>query len=369
MKQSHLALICGCLLVVILAISWCGRKPQPEITSLPTPAQTPSPVSATPFPSPSASAATAQASTKPSPSQTPPPELRKLAGKVGSAVVLVTVFDPSGQLLRTGTGFFVAADGRLVTNMHVVEGGAHAVAKSADGKIRNVTGVVASSPPLDVALLKAETKMGVPFLALSKVSEPEKGTTVAVIGSPLTPREEPLAVALISGQQSDPGEERLEISAPISNYAEGSPVVDTNGEVMGVVTSAGGQNAATASVVRPASTLRSLLTPTKPDTTGHWAGKSPSPSATPASQDNRRLKVLYNPAPRYPTEARFSMSPIRGSGRFRVIFNANGQTKDVQILQSTGRPALDQAAITALRQWKSEPGHEWSVLVPVAFEP
>ena len=376
MKQSTLALFCGLLLVVILAISWCGRKPQPEITGSPTPVQIPSPAaSATPVPTASASVAVTQASPAPtpSPSQTPSAQFRRLASKVGPAVILVTVFDPSGQLLRTGTGFFVSEDGRLVTNLHVVEDGAHAVAKSPDGKIRNVTGILVSSKTLDLALLKAETKIGVPFLPLSKDSEPENGTTVAVIGSPLMPREEPLAVATISGQRSDQGGESLEISAPISNDAKGSPVVDENGEVMGVVASRE-QGAAAASIVRPASTLHSLLAQTKSGATGHWAAaESPSPSpqqtATPLVQDNRRLKVIYNPAPRYPAEARFSGSPIRGSGRFRVIFNANGQAKDVQVLQSTGRPVLDQAAMTALRQWKSQPGHEWSVLVPITFEP
>src|SRR6267378_2697751 len=101
MKQSHLALICGLVLVVILALSWCGRKPGPEIAGTPTPAQSLSPVpTAAPAASPSASAAVAQATTTPPTNQTPSPEFRKVADKVQPAIIQVTVFDQFGQLLR-----------------------------------------------------------------------------------------------------------------------------------------------------------------------------------------------------------------------------------------------------------------------------
>ena len=60
---------------------------------------------------------------------------------------------------------------------------------------------------------------------------------------------------------------------------------------------------------------------------------------------------------------------MSGAGRFRITFGADGVAKDVQIVQSTKQPILDQAAVTAFRQWKSEPGHEWSVVIPITFKP
>ncbi|SRR5713226_214862 len=368
MKQSHLALICGLVLVVVLAMSWCGRKPGPEVAGTPTPAQTPPQVSTA---SPSASAAAAQVSATPPATQPPSPEFRKVADKVQPAIILVTVFDQFGQLVRTGTGFFISEDGQFVTDGQVVEGAAHAVAKSPDGKIRNVTGFLASSTSRDLALLKAETKTGVPFLPLSKAAELDTGTPVAIIRSSLAHRDQLVIAATISARRSDQGGERLEISNPIPNEAEGSPVIDLNGNVVGVVTSSHEQGATT-KVVRPATTLDLLSAQIKPGATGRWAvAESPTPSPSPFARtdNNRKLKVIYNPAPKYPDEARFSASPIRGSGRFRVTFNANGQVKNVETVQSTGRPILDQAAFNALRQWKSEPGHEWAILVPITFEP
>jgi TonB family protein len=369
MKQSHLALICGLILVVVLAMSWCGRKPGAEIAGTQAPTQTPSPVlTAAPTVSPNASPAVAEATTTPPTIQTPSPEFRKVADKVQPAIIQVTVFDQSGQLLRTGNGFFISEDGEFATDSHVMEGAAHAVAKSPDGKIRNVTGILGSSASLDLALLRAETKTGVPFLPLKKAAELDMGTSVAVIGSSLAHRDQPLMAATISARRSDEGDERLEISNPIPNDADGSPVVDLNGGVVGIVTSSHEQGAAT-KVVRPATTLDSLSTQIKPGATGRWAvTESPTPSPSPTAVP-RRLQVIYNPAPKYPGEARFSSSPIRGSGRFRVVFNANGTVKNVETLQSTGKPILDQAAFNALRQWKSEPGHEWTILVPITFEP
>jgi TonB family protein len=284
--------------------------------------------------------------------------------KVGPAVISISVFDPSGQLLRTGTGFYVSNDGRFISNWHVVEGGAHAVAKSADGKIRNVTGVMASSSALDLAVLKAETKIGVPFLKLSKTLEVK--TPVAVVGSSLTRREQPLATVEVSPQQADSGGELL-ASAPLSAAATGTPLINENGEVVGVTTIAKDSSGATKVVVRPVSALASLLAKTSPETAARWAGteaESPTPSPTP-----KKLRIVANPAPVYPQEARRANPPIGGSGRFRIVFDSKGQAREVQVIRSTGQSILDQAAVDAFYQWKSEPGHEWSLVVPITFRP
>ena len=45
-------------------------------------------------------------------------ELPELAERTRPSVVLVTVSDASGKKIGVGTGFFVSADGRVVTNFH-----------------------------------------------------------------------------------------------------------------------------------------------------------------------------------------------------------------------------------------------------------
>jgi len=372
MKQSHLALISGLILIVVLAMSWCGRKPA-QITGLttpsPAPIQTPPPAavtSQTATPSPTASPTLTPSPTPtPGPSLTPSPELRKAAKKIGPAIFSISVFDPSGQLLHAGTGFYVSDDGRFITNWHVAEGGAHAVAKSSDGKIRNVAGVLASSPALDLAVLRAETKIGVPFLRLSKTFEPE--SPVAVVGSSLEHSEQPFATVEVSAQQADSIGELYATSSLLPAQASGAPLVNENGEVVGVVTLARDSSGASSVVVRPASALASLLARVAPETTPRWAGaEAESPTPTPSP---KKLRIVSNPAPVYPEQARHSNPPIGGSGRFRIIFGANGSVKEVQVLRSTGQDILDQAALEALSQWKSEPGREWSLAVPISFRP
>src|SRR5262249_4531793 len=77
--------------------------------------------------------------------ETPSSELANLETKVRPSVIWVTSFDPKGNLLRTQTGSLISADGRLVTTAHAVEGAVNAVAKTADGGIYNVSGIIATS--------------------------------------------------------------------------------------------------------------------------------------------------------------------------------------------------------------------------------
>ena len=125
-------------------------------------------------------------------------------------MVLVSVFDASGQLLRNGTGFFVSNDGKFVTNRRLVEGGVNAVVKTADNKIYNVSGVLAESSDVDLALLKADTKQ-VTSLALNNVTTPENGARVAIVESPLIRRE--AVETKVAAHRSDDKSEWLDLAA------------------------------------------------------------------------------------------------------------------------------------------------------------
>ncbi len=294
-----------------------------------------------------------------------PPEFQKVAQKAAPAIVELTLFDATGKLLRSGNAFYVSRDGLLATSHDLVADAAYGVAKSSDGKIRNVTGVIDFSKTSGLAILRAETKVGVPYLPLQKTAESiAVNAWGVVVSNSLEHKEQPIAGGQIASRGQDPKKDTFQIGGTIPNDATGAPVLDANGDVVGVVT-AGGKNE-----IQPSGQIEPLLAPIKSAMTGRWAGApQESPSPTPTPRVARR--VLFNPAPKYPFEARsIRIGPRRGNGKYRVTFGTNGLVRNVQTVESTGQPILDQAAIDGLRQWRAEPGSgEWTVLVPITFQP
>jgi TonB family protein len=378
MRQSTLALICGLILFVILAYSWCGRNPPSQTGVLlvtPTPTAAPPPTASA---APSASATPSASASVTQPTATPtavplPAEFQKVAQKAQPAIVELTVFDAKGQLLRSGNAFYVSRDGLLVTSLDLLADAAYGVAKSPDGKIRNVTGIVSSSKETGLAIARGETQVGVPYLPLEKTSESiAVNAWAVVIGNSLQHKVQPLTGGMITARGADPKKDTFQISGAIPNDAVGAPAVDANGEVVGIVTT-GGKNA-----IQPSGQLEPLLGQIKPGMTGRWGAPteesptpSPSPSPTQTPKFVRNPRILYNPAPRYPYELRmFRSGPTSGSGKYRVTFDGNGLVKKVQIVESSGQAIMDQAAIKTLQQWKAEAaGRDWTVLVPITFQP
>ena len=268
------------------------------------------------------------------------------------------MFDSSGKLLRTENAFFISGDGRFITTAHAIEGGVNAVAKMADGRIYDVSGVLAASTTLDLAVLQADVKY-VPFLTVNKNPNLETDRRVGVVGSGLAGTDGASRDVTISTRQPD----RLEIAGPISSSSIGSPIVSENGEVVGVVISAGEK-----ATVRPSNAVDSLLGHIASDAKPRWPETAHAiVTPTPAPRPTPKPRLVYAPAPAFPSEVR-SRPGAAWSGRFRLNFNARGNVTNIQVIQSTGNNVLDQSALNTLRQWKSAPGQEWAATVPVTFQ-
>lgn len=284
--------------------------------------------------------------------QSPSSDLARLETRVRPSVIWVTAFDPKGNLLRTETGFFISPDGEFVTTAHAIEGAVNAVAKTGDGGIYNVTGVLAASKALDLAILKADVKH-VPFLELSKEGNVPARASVVRVGSALAGSEGSARETTIAGEASD----RLEITGATPASSVGAPIVNDNGEVIGVVTSAGEKTTA-----RPAAALDSLLSRVAADTEARWP-EALEARATP--RPTPRPRLVYAPAPAFPPRA--AQPGVSGTGRFRLSFDTQGNVTNIQLIQSTGNRLFDESAINTLRQWKCAPGQGGAVTVPVTF--
>jgi TonB family protein len=370
------------VLGVVVGIARCNSKTTTQTgASTPGVGAPPRPTSGLLVPSPSAvatptpSAAVAQAHT--------PVDLKKLAERVSPAVVALSVFDVSGKLLRNGTGFFVSDDGRFVTSRAIVDGAAHAVAKTSDGKIYNVSGILAEAAPADVAVLKAQVKERVPFVTPSRMAPFEAGGMLGVIGSPLNRKEHANAQTSVAGRKSDANSEWLELTTAVPGDSLGAPVINDRGDVLGLVTLQRGDGPAV-NVVRMASALDPVFARIDAHSKPAWAvqtppEQSPTPPAEGPLQKPKiplagqvppgQTRLVFSPTPPYPFAARRGFQSVKGAGRYRVHFNRDGSVRDVQVLQSTRDVTLDGAAIETLRKWRSAPGQEWTANVPITFQP
>src|SRR4029453_3911178 len=234
------------LCLAIFATAGCGRKSTSQIVGEPSATQSPS--VSTPVQLAGSSASPNQAPS-PQTGQRPALDLSRLENSVQPAVFWITVFDSSGQLLRTETAFFISGEGRFIATAHAIEGGINAVAKMADGRIYDVSGVLAASKALDLAVLQADVKY-VPFLRLNRNPNLETDRRIGVVGSALAKTDGAPRDVTIPTQRSD----RLEITGPISSNSIGSPIVSENGEVVGAVISAGEK-----ATVRPSNAVDLLL--------------------------------------------------------------------------------------------------------------
>jgi serine protease Do len=147
------------------------------------------------------------------------------------------------QEVGGGSGFFVSADGLIVTNRHVVtDEEAEYTVFTNDGK-KHPARVIARDPFLDIAFLKVSGG-GYPFLKFSD-APPALGQTAIAIGNALAEFRNTVSVGVISGLsrsivagdragQSETLDEVIQTDAAINPGNSGGPLIDLNGNVIGV---------------------------------------------------------------------------------------------------------------------------------------
>lgn len=160
------------------------------------------------------------------------PELVRL---VKPSAVAIETFDAKGEKLSRGSGFFIDLD-RIVTNRHVIEGAHRAEVHTSTGNVLAVKGVLAVDAEGDLAVLKVDPPSGVIRpLPLEKTS-PQEGESVVVIGNPLG-LEGSVTNGIVSAVRDIPTFGRIiQITAAISAGSSGSPVVNLQGQVIGIAT-------------------------------------------------------------------------------------------------------------------------------------
>ena len=139
----------------------------------------------------------------------------------------VTILTNDGQ----GSGFFVAPN-IIATNYHVVEGATNAscILNNSDIEYK-IDGYLGVDESVDLILLKVST-LNKPSIKFA-VTTASIGQKVYVIGSP---QGLPATISdgIISGMRDFDGIKLLQMTAPISPGSSGGPVLNSNGELIGI---------------------------------------------------------------------------------------------------------------------------------------
>ncbi len=134
----------------------------------------------------------------------------------------------------TGTGFFISANGHMLTNQHVIRG-CRRITTEGHGDATILT----SDTKTDLAILKVERPAD--QWATVRIEPPRLGESVYVFGYPLQGvlssggNFTSGVVSALVGLRNDPT--RLQVSAPIQPGNSGGPVMDQSGRVLGVTVS------------------------------------------------------------------------------------------------------------------------------------
>ncbi|WP_137127720.1 S1C family serine protease [Roseomonas sp. HF4] len=145
---------------------------------------------------------------------------------------------PGGAVrTSTGTGFVVGASA-VLTNQHVVDGCQRVQVRTAEGRMLDAR-VPAADARRDLALLRVEGDPG-PVLAF-RSNPVRRGEGVVTYGFPLAgllssgPTLTTGEVSALSGLGDNPTQ--FQISAPVQQGNSGGPLLDRQGNVVGVVVS------------------------------------------------------------------------------------------------------------------------------------
>lgn len=215
--------------------------------------------------------------------------ISQIAQEVGPSVVSVNVVSQGVQRnsffgfiqpyeqQSAGTGVIISDDGYIITNRHVIPDDAAEVSVTlSDGTELDdveVVGRTSESDPLDVAFLKIKDRKGKELKAAKQgdSSKVQVGDRVVAIGNALGQFQNTVTSGIISGFGRDiqAGDESgtnietlqnlLQTDASINQGNSGGPLVNINGEVIGINTAVAGGLAENIGFAIPINDIQGLI--------------------------------------------------------------------------------------------------------------
>jgi serine protease Do len=166
---------------------------------------------------------------------------------------------PSAQ----GSGFFISEDGYLVTNNHVVDGGAAFTVVMDDGAELDAK-LIGTDPRTDLAVLKVDADKKFTYVDFADDANVRVGDWVVAVGNPFG-LGGTVTAGIVSARGRDigagPYDDFLQIDAAVNRGNSGGPAFNLGGQVVGINTAIftpSGGNVGIAFAI-PASTAKQVV--------------------------------------------------------------------------------------------------------------
>ena len=174
-----------------------------------------------------------------------------------------------------GSGFIISPDGYILTNNHVVEGATkvdvhYGADQDGNGGHTVSAKIIGRDVATDIALLKIDVGGNLPTVPLGDSDRIRKGDWAIAIGNPFQ-FENTLTVGVVSAKGRALGlstetrsfENFIQTDAAINFGNSGGPLLNINGEVIGINTAIRGGGAQGLGFATPINTARRILTQLK----------------------------------------------------------------------------------------------------------
>ncbi len=161
--------------------------------------------------------------------------LKDLIKRSEKSVFMVLSYNAKGEIISTGSGFFIDQKGIALSNLHVIKDSKKVKIKTIENQYFDVESILDFNVGLDIVKFKIKNSNSkiFPFLKFAQVKA-EKGDEIFAIGNP-DGLESTVSNGIISAIRSLTNYGSVyQITAPISPGSSGGALFNMSGEVVGI---------------------------------------------------------------------------------------------------------------------------------------